>query len=97
MLEVDGGMQSQQGQRELICSVEGNGTKSEREGEEGESKEFKLSQHAECSVNRKEGIDREKRGSDGVGEAGQRAERLWCVGVCVTGSMSAAVSMMVTL
>lgn len=29
-------------------------------GEEGESEEFKLSQHAECSVNRKDGIDREK-------------------------------------
>lgn len=97
MFEVDGGMQSQQGERELISSVEGNGTKSEREGEEGESKGFKLSQHAECSVNRKEGIDGEKRGRDGVEEAGQRAERLWCVSVCVTESMSAAVSMMVTL
>lgn len=59
MFKVNGGLQSQQKERErvnLLCGGNGDNVG----GEEGQSEEFKLSQHAECSVNRKDGIDREK-------------------------------------
>lgn len=86
--KIDGGMQSQQGEGELI-SAEERGTKSERKGVgEGEkSKEFKLSQHAGRSVNRKDG--REKRGDRQREQeermVGQRDGALRCVtnAVCV--------------
>lgn len=60
----------------FIASVEERGTKSEREREREDGRaskkwRFKLSQHAECSINRKGGIDGEKRGRDGVEVAEQ--------------------------
>lgn len=91
-------MQSQQGGGGLI-SVEERGTKSERKrGGEEKSKEFKLSQHAGRSVNRKDG--REKRGDRQREQeermVGQRDGALRCAtnGVCVC---VCVVSMIVTV
>lgn len=109
MFKVNGGMQSQQKEREreLISSVGEKGTMS---GGGGGDEEFKLSQHAECSVNRKDGIDREK-GGEMASKRQDKTGRFWCLCVCAyvcacvgvhtfacfTRSVSTAVSMILTL